>query len=181
MSYGFVQILHLFIDFLRVMCPDIISPFVEVVYPHVCGVFWGVKVKGKVAQSCPTLWDPMDLYSLWNSPGQNTGVGSHFLLQGIFPTQGLNLGLPHCRWILYQLSHKGIPRTLEWVAYPFFSGSSWPRNQTGISAIAGEVFTDWAIGKPPLSSKLPFIYSLTSFFTLCWCYVFWTTSQSWGR
>ena len=53
----------------------------------------------------------------WNSPGQNTGVGSLSLLQGIFPTQGLNLGLPHCRQILYQLSHKGSPRTLEWVAY----------------------------------------------------------------
>ena len=39
--------------------------------------------------------------------GQNTGVGSPSLLQGIFPTQGLNPGLPHCRWILYQLSHKG--------------------------------------------------------------------------
>ena len=43
------------------------------------------------------------LYSPWNSPGQNTGVGSLSLLQGIFPTQGLNRGLPHCRWILYQL------------------------------------------------------------------------------
>ena len=59
-SYGFVQILHLFIEFLRFMCPDIISPFVEVVHPHVRGVFWGVKVKGKAAQSRPTLWDPMD-------------------------------------------------------------------------------------------------------------------------
>ena len=47
------------------------------------------------------------LYGPWNSPGQNTGVGSHSLLQGIFPTQGLNPGLPHCRQILYQLSHKG--------------------------------------------------------------------------
>ena len=47
------------------------------------------------------------LYSPWNSPGQNTGVGSLFLLQGIFPTQGSNPGVPHCRWILYQLSHKG--------------------------------------------------------------------------
>ena len=46
------------------------------------------------------------LYSLWNSPGQNTGVGSHSLLQGIFPTQGSNPGLPHCRQILYQLSHR---------------------------------------------------------------------------
>ena len=50
----------------------------------------------------------------WNSPGKNTGVGCHFLLQGIFPTQGFNPGLPHCRWILYQLTHKGIPRILEW-------------------------------------------------------------------
>ena len=43
----------------------------------------------------------------WNSPGQNTGVGSLSLLQGIFPTQGLNLGLPHCRQVLYQLSYRG--------------------------------------------------------------------------
>ena len=49
------------------------------------------------------------LYSPWNSPGQNTGVGSHSLLQGVFPTQGLKPGLPHCRWILYQLSHQGSP------------------------------------------------------------------------
>ena len=48
-------------------------------------------------------------YSPWNSPYQNTGVGSLSLLQGIFPTHGLNPGLLHCRWILYQLSHKGIP------------------------------------------------------------------------
>ena len=45
----------------------------------------------------------------WDFPGKNTGVGSHSLLQGIFPTQGLNPGLPHCRQILYQLNHKGSP------------------------------------------------------------------------
>ena len=55
-----------------------------------------------------SLW-PHGLYRSWNSPGQNTGVGSHSLLQGIFPTQGLNPGLLHCRWILYQLNHKGSP------------------------------------------------------------------------
>ena len=44
-----------------------------------------------------------------DSPGKNTGVGSRSLLQGIFPTQGLNPGLPYCRWILYQLSHQGSP------------------------------------------------------------------------
>ena len=62
--------------------------------------------KVKVAQSCPTL-QPHRLYNPWDSPGQNTGVGSLSLLQEVFPTQGLNPGLPHCRQILYQLSHKG--------------------------------------------------------------------------
>ena len=54
------------------------------------------------------LCDSMD-WSLWNSPGKNIGVGSHSLLQGIFPTQGSNLGLLHYRWILYLLSHGGSP------------------------------------------------------------------------
>ena len=49
---------------------------------------------------------PYGPYSPWNSPGQHTGLGSLSLLQGTFPTQGLNPGLPHCRQILYQLSHK---------------------------------------------------------------------------
>ena len=63
-------------------------------------------MKVKVAQSCLTICDPTDwLYSPWNSPGQNTGVGSLSLLQGIFPTQGSNSGLPHCRRTLYQLRH----------------------------------------------------------------------------
>ena len=89
---------------------------------------------------------PHGLYSPWSSPGQNTGVGSHSLLQGIFPTQGSNPGLPHCRqWILYQLSHKGSPRILKGVAYPFASRSSWPRYQTGVSYIAGRFFTNWAM------------------------------------
>ena len=80
------------------------------------------------------------VYSLWNSPGQNTGVGS---LEGSSP------GLPHCRWILYQLNHKESPRILEWVACPFSRGSSWPRNQTGVSCIAGKFFTNWAIREAP--------------------------------
>ena len=76
---------------------------------------------------------PHRLYRPWISPGQNTGVGSLSLLQGIFPTQGLNPGLPHCRRILYQLSYKGNPRILEWVAYPFSNRSSQPRNGTRVS------------------------------------------------
>ena len=90
-----------------------------------------------------SLW-PHELYSPQNTPGQNTGVGSLSLLQGIFPTQGSNPGLPHCRWILYQLSHKESPRILEWVTHPFSMGSSWPRNQTRVSFIAGGWFTSWA-------------------------------------
>ena len=88
---------------------------------------------------------PHGLYSPWNSPGQNTGVGSLSLLQGIFPTQGLNPGLPHHGQILYQLSHNGSPRILGRVTYPFSRGSSWPRNWTEVSCIAGGFFTNWAI------------------------------------
>ena len=51
-------------------------------------------------------------YSPWDSPSQDTGVGSRSLLQGIIPTQGSNSGLPHCRWILYQMSHQGNPCSL---------------------------------------------------------------------
>ena len=87
---------------------------------------------------------PHGLYSPWNSLGQNTGVGSLSLLQGIFPTQGSNPGLPQCRQILYQLSHQGSPGILEWVAYPFSSGSSSPRNWTRVACIAGRFFTSWA-------------------------------------
>ena len=82
----------------------------------------------------------LGLYSPWNSPDQNTGVGSLSLLQGVFSTQGLNPGLPHCRQSLYQLSHQGSPRILEWAAYPFSNGSSQPRNQTRVSCIAGGFF-----------------------------------------
>ena len=99
----------------------------------------------------PVFW-PREfhgLYSPWNSPGNNTGVGSLSLLQGIFPTQGSNPGLPHCRQILYQPSHKVSPRILEWAAYPFSSGYSWPSNWTGVSCIAGGFFTNWAMRKPP--------------------------------
>ena len=97
----------------------------------------------------------------WNSPSQNTGVGSLSLLQGIFPTQGSNPGLPHCGQILYQLSHKGNPRILEWVAYPFSKVSSWPRNWTGVSCIAGKFFIIRAMRETILwqwDTPLPYNY-----------------------
>ena len=53
------------------------------------------------------------LYSPWDSPGQNTGMGGLSLLQGIFPIRGSNPGFPHSRKILYLLNHRGSLRTLE--------------------------------------------------------------------
>ena len=94
---------------------------------------------------------PHGLYSPWNSPGQNTGVGTLPLLQGIFPTQGWNWDLLHCRQILYQLSQKGSPRIREWVAYPFSRGSFQRRDQTWVSCIAGGFFTIWATREAPQS------------------------------
>ena len=97
-----------------------------------CGYFSYVNL------SCPTLYDPIDcnpqLYP-WNSPGQNTGVGGRSCLQGIFPTQELNQGLPHYIRIVCELSHKRSPRILEWVDYPFSSRSSQSRSQTRVSYI----------------------------------------------
>ena len=118
-----------------------------------------------VPQLCLTLCHPMDCSPPdpsvhGDSPGMNTGMGCHALLQGIFPIQGSNAGLLHCRRILYQLNYQGSPIfatsmdytvlgilqpiLLEWVAYPFSSGFSRARNQTGVSCIAGGFFTSWA-------------------------------------
>ena len=76
--------------------------------------FYILGLKVKFTQSCPTLWDPIDCSLPGSSVhGIHTGVGSHSLLQGIFPTQGLNPGLPHCGQILYHLSHQGSPSIVE--------------------------------------------------------------------
>ena len=97
---------------------------------------------------------PHGLYSTWNSPGQNTWVGSLSLLQEIIPNQGSNTGLRHCGWILYQLSHKGSPRILEWVAYPFSSRCSRPKNWTGVSCTAGGFFTNSYQGRLDMTKTL---------------------------
>ena len=87
-------------------------------------VKWKKSVKVLVTQLCLTLCDSRTVAcqaSLsWDPPGKNTGVGSHSLLQGIFLTQGLNLGLLHCRKILHHLSHQGsmlIKSLNEWMSY----------------------------------------------------------------
>ena len=124
---------------------------------------------------------PHGLFSPWNSPGQNTGAGSLSRLHGIFPNQGLNPGLLYCEWILYQLSHKGRPRILDWVAFPFSIGSSQPRDWTPVSCITGRFSTSWASLNIQLINlriiflkKLPFLiryvhyaYKLSQITSLC--------------
>ena len=78
-----------------------------------------------------------------DSPGKNTGVCCHALLEGIFPTQGSNPGLIADRFF-YCLSHQGSQRILEWVAYPFSRGSLQARNWIRVSFFAGGFFTIWA-------------------------------------
>ena len=84
----------------------------------------------------------------WNSPGQNTGVGSLPLLQGIFWTQGLNPGPLNCRQILYQLSHSGSPARLEWVAYPSPADLPSPGMEQGFLALQVDSLPTELSGKP---------------------------------
>ena len=77
-----------------------------------CLVFWELGLVASRVYVCVLvarvwLWDPTRLLCPWNLSGKNTGVGSYFLLQGIFPIRGSNPGLPHCWQIFYHLSHQG--------------------------------------------------------------------------
>ena len=82
------------------------------------------------------LWNSMD----WSPPGSSVHGDS----SGKNTGEGSNPGLLYCKLILYHLSHQGSPRILEWVAYPSSRWSSWPRNWTRLSYIAGRFFTSWA-------------------------------------
>ena len=116
-----------------------------------------------VAQSRLILCDPVDCGPPGSSvhgdsPGWNTRMGCHVLLQGIFPTQESNPGLPHCRRILYHLRHQGSPWRLVWIAYPFSRGSSRPRNPTRVSCTAGGFLTSWAAREALLKISHIFYY-----------------------
>ena len=91
---------------------SLIFSFIKLIFYRLSITNW-CWVKIKVAQLFLTLClcDPIDYVSPWNSPGQNTGVSSLSLLQHIFPTQELNQGLLHCKWILYQLSYREAKNT----------------------------------------------------------------------
>ena len=83
---------------------------------------------------------PTRLLCPWDSPGKNTGVGCHALLHGLFPTQGLNPGLPHCRQILYCLSYQGSQEHQSGQPIPLPGDLPDPGNRTGVSCIAGRFF-----------------------------------------
>ena len=109
-----------------------------------------------VAQLCLTLCDPMDCSPPGSSvhgdsSGKNTGVGCHNLLQGIFPTQGSNPGLPYCQQILYHLSPLGSPRILEWVAYPSPEDLPDPGIEPGSLALQADSLLAELPGKPKRS------------------------------
>ena len=137
-TYMQVKKQQLELDMKQQTCSKLGKEYVKAVYYHPVYLTY---IQSESSSVVSDSLQPHELYSLWNSPGQNTGVGSLSLLQGIFPIKGSNPILPHCRQILYQLSRKGSPRILEWVAYRFSSGSSRPRNRTGVSCIAGRFFT----------------------------------------
>ena len=120
--------------------------------------FWGSESKSSSVIS--NSLQPHGLYCPWNSLGLNTGVGGLSLHQGIFPTQGLYPGLLHCRRILYQRSHQGSPRTLEWTAYAFSCRFSQPRNWTRIPCISDGFFTNWAVRETPSSSGRSPLFSV---------------------
>ena len=130
----------------------------------VCGNLTTVKFGSTLkSESCSVKSDCNSMYMEFSMPEYWSILkeGSLSLLQGIFPTQWLNPGLLHRRWILYQLRHKGSPRILEWVAYRFSSGSSRHRNQTGISCFAGGFLPTEVSGKPTvkLLLKLESVFS----------------------
>ena len=108
------------------------------------------------SETHPVMSDSLRLHGLycpWNSPGQNIGVGSLSLLQGIFPTQGLNPDLPQLQADSLPAEPQQKPKNTGWVAHPFSSGSSWPRVRTRVSYFADRFFTNWAIRKPIRDNK----------------------------
>ena len=125
-----------------------LAPPGKPIYTYVLCCAWSV-----VSWPCdPVDCSPPGSSVYVDSLHKNAGMGCHALLQGIFPTQGSNHDLWHCRWILYCLSPQGSPRTPERVAYHFSRRSSWPRNWTRVSCLAGGFFTSWATREAHLYS-----------------------------
>ena len=105
----------------------------------------------KVAQSCPTL-RPHGMYTRLlrplDFPGKSTRVGCHFLLQRIFPTQGLNPGLPHCRWLLYQLNHREVQEYWSGKSIPSLGDLPDPGIEPGSPTLQADSLPTELSGKP---------------------------------
>ena len=116
--------------------------------------FKHIESESEIPQSCATLWDPMDCSLPGSSihgifQARNTGMGCHFLFQETFLTQGLNLGLLHCRQTLYHLSHQGSPtgcsliqtlltaRTETYQTSPEIKGDYWRTARNSTEGIPG--------------------------------------------
>ena len=122
------------VTMLKTLCQDLLNQTYK--YPMIEHFYLGIYLTRMCAyvQVCmlshSVMSDPLPPQGLQparflcpgGSSGKNTGLGFHAFHQGIFPTQGLNPGLLHCRWILYYLSHQGRPRILEWVALCLLQG-----------------------------------------------------------
>ena len=117
------------------------------------------------SESCSVVSDslqPHGLYSLWNSPGQNTAVGSLSLLQGTVPNQGWNPGLLHCRQILYQLSHKGSPYIYTYTNIHIYNYIQFPDSSDGKQSACnvGDLDSIPGLGRSPEEGNgNPFQYS----------------------
>ena len=110
-----------------------LSDFTPYTYVCVCVCVWESESRLVISDS---LW-PHGLYSPWDSPGCS-------LLWGIFPTQGWNPGVVHCKGNSLPAEPPGKPKNIRVVTYPFSRGSSWPRDRIGVSCIADGFFTSWA-------------------------------------
>ena len=104
--------------------------------------------KLKVTQSCPTLCDPMDCIVHGILQARTLEWVAFSFSRGSFPTQGSNPGLLYCRQILYQLSHKGSPRILQSVAYPFSRDLPDPGIEPGSPALQADSLPTELSGKP---------------------------------
>ena len=142
------------------------------------GLYWPAIAKRH--PTCLTVCDPINC-SLpgssvhGDSPGKNTKVGCRALLQGVFPTQGLNPGILHCRRILDYLGHQRSPRVLKWVAYPFSRGSAWPGIELGCPELQEDSLPTKLWGKPTDTGGQPEIQQKLRIFGLlpnswfCFC------------
>ena len=100
---------------------------------------------------------PPRRYSPWNSPGQNTGMKSLSLLQGIFPTQGSNPGLPNRRWILHQLSHRKVQEYWSGQHFPSPGDLPDPAIEPGSPALQADSFPTELSGKPNYKFLVEFL------------------------